>query len=100
MCPRLLWNKVRPGDLVWCCLQAGAKLYLTDDAGESNPDKEIVCTVPFHQPCLMISFAGDDKGIIMVLGPHGRFGWTHRLFWERAGEEKPEHEYADGDQPR
>jgi len=94
MCPRLVWAKIRPGDLVWPMLHPGVKLYKTEDAGEADNANDIVGEVPFQMSCLMICFAAGDDSVMLVLGPNCRLGWTHRLFWQPAGVEKPEQEYA------
>jgi hypothetical protein len=89
MCPRFVWAKVRPGDLVWCNMENGTGLYKTQDAGEVEKEADHVVDVPQKQACLCLAL---DDNVIMVLGPDGRYGWTHRLLWEVAGLDKQEWE--------
>lgn len=96
MCPRFVWAKVRPGDLVWTTMEDGTGLYKTQDAGEIEKEEQFVVNVPQRVAGLCLAL---EDHVIMVLGPDGRYGWTHRLLWEKAGVDKQEWEGLGTTQP-
>lgn len=91
MCPRLVWAKIRPGDLVWNLMDEGEDLYFDDEAGANREKREVATRVEGKQACLCIAV---DNDRLMVLAPNGSFGWTFRHAWQRAGQEKQEWEHV------
>lgn len=92
MCPRIKWVKVRPGDLVWCLMKDGIEIYYDIEAGANDEAKDVAGYVCHKVPCLLLALIDDT---MMVLLPSGKFGWTYRLLWEKAYEEKQVWEYMD-----
>jgi hypothetical protein len=92
MCPRFAVARVQPGDLVWCMIDGGVNLYYDSEAGANQQAKEAAGFAEHMVPCLCLAV---DDTTMMVLSPTRGYGWTHRLFWERAGVDEQEWETGD-----
>lgn len=96
MCPRIAWAKVRPGDLIQLGknVDDGTQLYYDDEAGANPDDRAATTTVMPGELCICLAYNVDT---LLVLPPNGRFGWSHRIWWEKAGVAEQEWEVTDAD---
>ena len=99
MCMRIAYHKVLPGDLVWCTMEKmdeGVPLYFDEEAGANPDDTRIVDRVDYGTTCLVLAM-DKERMHLLVMGREGRYGWTHRILWERAGTTEPEYEVQVGE---
>ena len=90
MCPRFVWTKIRPGDLVTQALlkqDVNVDLYDVPD----STDRTVIATVKPGKVVLCVSM---DDQYLFVLTTDCHVGWTERIWWEKTAPDS-EKEYEE-----